>query len=197
MKLLLHTCCAPCLEYPYQVLINEEIDFTPYFYNPNIQPGWEYQRRKSTLVKFSEINPCDIIFSDLSQDHEELNTLSFENMWAAFPKDEKCANCYRIRLEKTARFAVEKGYDSFSSTLMGSIYQNHDLICTIGKALEVKYKINFYNHDFRKGFRSGQKQAFEQGLYRQKYCGCAGSLDESALKKKILAAIPSEFAQYR
>ncbi|MHB1484809.1 MAG: epoxyqueuosine reductase QueH [Saccharofermentanales bacterium] len=196
MKLLLHTCCAPCLEHPYQVLTNEGIEFMPYFFNPNIQPEWEYQRRRATLVKFSELNSCKVIFSDPKQDKAMAGVTSFDDMWLGFPVNNRCANCYRFRLENAARFAVENGYNAYTTTLMGSIYQSHDLISEIGNSIAKEYDIVFYNRDFRKGFQAGQKMAVEQGLYRQKYCGCICSLNESALKKKIIASIPVEFAGY-
>lgn len=190
MKLLLHTCCAPCLEYPYQVLKGENIDFTGYFYNPNIQPDWEYQRRKNTLMEFLKENPVPFIFSDPVSDLPLLGSPSFEAVWEHFPDGERCVNCYRIRLEKTAQYAAENGYDSFSSTLMGSIYQNHELLCNIGEEMASKYHVHFYDRDYRDGFYIGQNKAKEQGLYRQKFCGCICSLNESKFKEKILASAP-------
>lgn len=192
MKLLLHICCAPCLEYPFQALQKDKIDFAGYFYNPNIQPGWEYKRRKRTLQESAEAKSIRIHFSDPSEDLIQLNTLTFENKWKSFLPDERCKECYRIRLDQTARFAAQNGYDSFSSTLMGSIYQNHALLNEIGENISKKYQIKFYNRDFRDGFRIGQNLAKEKGLYRQKFCGCICSLEQSALKSKIMASIPRE-----
>lgn len=192
MKLLLHICCAPCLEYPFQVLKKDHIAFTGYFYNPNIHPVWEYKRRKRTVQEFAEANSITVHFSDPSEDLIQLNTLSFENKWKTFLPDERCMNCYRIRLDQTARFAAQNGYDGFSTTLLGSIYQNHALLIEIGENVAQKYNINFYNRDFREGFRIGQNLAKEQGLYRQKFCGCICSLEQSALKSKIIASIPRE-----
>ena len=129
MKLLLHTCCAPCLEYPYQVLFKEKIDFTGYFYNPNIQPSLEYKRRKKTLQQFAEQQSIPIQYSNPSEDLRQLDILSFEDKWNSFHPEDRCRNCYRIRFDRTARFAVENGFDTFSSTLLWSIYQNHALLC--------------------------------------------------------------------
>jgi len=192
MKLLLHTCCAPCLEYPYQSLLKDKIDFTGYFYNPNIQPVWEYKRRKQTLQEFAKSQSIPIQYSDPSEDLIQLNTLSFENKWNAFSPEERCRNCYRIRLDRTARFAAENGFEAFSSTLLGSIYQNHELLCETAKEVAKKHEIDFYNRDFREGFRIGQNLAKEQGLYRQKFCGCICSLNQSALKSKIMASMPRD-----
>ena len=192
MKLLLHTCCAPCLEYPYQALMKDKIDFHGYFYNPNIHPGWEYRRRKQTLQQLAERQSIKIHYSDPEEDLIQLNTLSFENKWKSFNPDDRCRNCYRIRMEQTARFALENGFDAFSSTLLGSVYQNHALLCEIGSEVSVKQNIDFYNRDFRSGFRIGQNLAREQGLYRQKFCGCICSLNQSALKNKIYASMTEE-----
>lgn len=85
----------------------------------------------------------------------------------------RCTNyCYRVRLEQTAKYAKENGYDAFSTTLLVSIYQNHDEIKKIGEELANIYGIKFLYRDFRVGFRQGQAKARELGLYMQKYCGC-------------------------
>ena len=84
----------------------------------------------------------------------------------------RCNMCYRVRLDKTAWYAKEKGFDAFTTTLLVSPYQKHELICEIGQQAAQKYGIDFYYSDFRPGFRQGQQGAKEMGLYRQKYCGC-------------------------
>ncbi|HOJ12221.1 MAG TPA: epoxyqueuosine reductase QueH, partial [Clostridiales bacterium] len=101
-----------------------------------------------------------------------------QKTWEEFegPGEERCAMCYTIRLDKAASFAKEHGFDAFTTTLLISPYQKHDLIKELGEKLADKYKIQFYYRDFRPGFRKGQQQAKELGLYRQKYCGCIISL---------------------
>jgi predicted adenine nucleotide alpha hydrolase (AANH) superfamily ATPase len=172
--------------------MKDKIDFNGYFYNPNIHPSWEYRRRKQTLQQLAEQFSIPIHYSDPVEDLGQLNALSFENKWNSFRPDERCRNCYRIRLEQTARFAVDHKFDAFSTTLMGSIYQNHALLCEIGSEVSVRFNIEFYNRDFREGFRIGQNLAREQGLYRQKFCGCICSLNQSALKSKIYASTPTD-----
>lgn len=83
--------------------------------------------------------------------------------------------CYRVRLEQTARYAKEHGYDTFSTTLLISPYQNHNALKKIGEEMAEKYGLNFLYRDFRPGFREGQAEARELGLYMQKYCGCVFS----------------------
>jgi predicted adenine nucleotide alpha hydrolase (AANH) superfamily ATPase len=88
-------------------------------------------------------------------------------------------------LEKTARYAKNNGYKGFSTTLLVSIYQNHQLIIDIAESVADKYGIEFFYHDFREGYRIGQNKAKEYGLYRQKYCGCINSYNSSKYKDKI------------
>ena len=88
-----------------------------------------------------------------------------------------CKMCYRIRLDKAAQFASENGFDAFTTTLLISPYQDHELIIKIAKEKAEKYNTKFYYHDFRPNYREGQNLAREHGLYRQKYCGCICSLN--------------------
>jgi predicted adenine nucleotide alpha hydrolase (AANH) superfamily ATPase len=96
----------------------------------------------------------------------------------------RCAFCYRLRLEKTARYAAENGCDAFSTTLLISPYQNHELIKEIAGELAVLYKVQFLYRDFRPRFREGQREARKAGYYMQKYCGCIYSEEERYLGGK-------------
>ena len=99
--------------------------------------------------------------------------------------ENRCVNyCYRVRLEQTAKFAKENGYDSFSTTLLVSPYQNHEALKQVGEELAEKYGLEFVYRDFRVGFREGQTKARELGLYMQKYCGCVFS-EEDRYSKQI------------
>jgi predicted adenine nucleotide alpha hydrolase (AANH) superfamily ATPase len=99
----------------------------------------------------------------------------------------RCAACYKMRLEKTASRAAEWGYGSFSTTLLISPYQNHDLIRTIAEEYAKKYSVDFLYRDFRPHFREGQAGARNLGLYMQKYCGCIYSEEERYLGKQIVS----------
>ena len=92
--------------------------------------------------------------------------------------DNRCGYCYLCRLEKTAKYAKENGFDAFSTTLLISPYQDHELLKKTGDMLSKKYGIKFLYKDFRPGFRYGQNKARELGLYMQKYCGCVFSEEE-------------------
>jgi len=168
MKLLLHMCCAPCSIYPTIILNEENIYCEGLFYNPNIHPIEEYVKRKENVAKFGEINNLTIHY----EDH------FCQNEWANFKGtiDERCMMCYNIRLKKTALFAKEHRFDAFSTSLLVSPYQKHDLIKELGEKYAKEFGVAFFYRDFRTGFRQGQQLAKDYGLYRQKYCGCIKSL---------------------
>jgi len=98
--------------------------------------------------------------------------------------DARCKFCYQSRLEKTVKYAKDNGYEAFTTTLLVSPYQKHELIIKIAEELSQKYEIEFIYYDFREGFRKGQQMARDAGLYMQKYCGCIYS-EEERYKKQI------------
>lgn len=171
MKVLLHTCCAPCSIYCVETLKKEEIDITSYWYNPNIHPYKEYEARLNSLIEYNKSINLPLIIED------EYGLRSFcKNVINNV--DNRCGYCYLVRLEKTAKYAKENGFDAFSSTLFISPYQNHELLKKVCESLEKKFDIKFLYRDFRSGFREGQTMAREKGLYMQKYCGCIFSEEE-------------------
>ncbi len=172
MKLLLHTCCAPCSVYCIESLRNKNIDPTVYWYNPNIHPYMEYKARRDCLKEYTKsINIQAIFEEEYGLDEFCRNVIQdLEN---------RCINyCYPIRLEQTAKYAKENGYDTFSTTLLVSPYQKHDEIRRIGEKIATNYNLSFYYEDFRVGFREGQAKARKLGLYMQKYCGCIFSEED-------------------
>ena len=158
----MHMCCAPCSTYPVKILKEKNINFTGYFYNPNIHPYEEYERRRNTVKEFSEIVNIDVIYNDEYLERE----------WLEYKDNNRCKMCYNLRIEKTALYASLNGYNAFTTTLLISPYQNHELIKELGNKYAKKYGIEFYYEDFRPYFREGQSIAREYNLYRQKYCGC-------------------------
>lgn len=169
MRLLLHMCCAPCSTYPVDVLNGKNIDFEGFFYNPNIHPIEEFTKRKENVEIFSKIKNLKIHYID------EFSQQRWENFKGE--EQERCYMCYSSRLEKAAQYASEKGFEAYTTTLLVSPYQKHDLIKELGEKFAQKYGIAFYYEDFRPGFREGQQQAKNMGLYRQKYCGCIVSFN--------------------
>ena len=98
--------------------------------------------------------------------------------------ENRCKNyCYKVRLEETAKYAKENGFDSFSTTLLISPYQQHDLLKSMGEEIAKKYDLEFLYRDFRPGFREGQNEARNLGLYMQKYCGCVFSENDRYAKQ--------------
>ena len=178
MKLLLHTCCAPCSIYCIESLRNEEIEPTVYWYNPNIHPYMEYKQRRDTLLQYTKDIGVKAIFE------EEYGLRNFVKK-VIEDIDKRCQKyCYRVRLEQTARYAKENNYDAFSTTLLVSPYQNHELLREIGEELAKQYELEFVYRDFRIGFREGQTKARELGLYMQKYCGCVFCEEERYYRRK-------------
>lgn len=180
MKLLMHTCCAPCSVYCIDSLRQEGIEPTVYWFNPNIHPYMEYKARRDTLKQYTTDIKVNAIFEE-NYGLQDFCKNVIENL------EGRCKNyCYPVRLEQTARYAKENGYDSFTTTLLVSPYQNHEAIIEVANNIAKKYKIEFLYRDFRVGFREGQAKARKLGLYMQKYCGCVFSeeMSKSAHQKK-------------
>ena len=179
-KMLLHACCGPCAMYPLDLLMTEGRDLDCFWYNPNIQPQFEFDRRHGNLQK-----ACDHYSVRLISEGEKC----MEEYWLSkeylneFPS--RCDMCYDIRMEAAAKFCADNGYESFCTTLLVSPYQQHDKIARICDMKASKYGVKFDYIDFRPGFRQGQDMVREIGLYRQKYCGCIFSLEESKFRDKI------------
>lgn len=175
MRLLLHTCCAPCSVYCIDSLRKEGIEPTIYWFNPNIHPYMEYKARRDCLKEYTKRINVDAIF-------EERYGLRDFCKNVVDDLDNRCKNyCYLVRLEQTAKYAKENGFDSFSTTLLVSPYQNHEALVEIANNMATKYGVEFVYRDFRIGFREGQAKARELGLYMQKYCGCVFSEEQSML----------------
>lgn len=178
MKLLMHTCCAPCSIYCIESLRKEEIEPTLYWYNPNIHPYTEYKSRKDALAKYSELINIDVIFED------EYGLKNFcKNVIDDL--ENRCVNyCYKVRLEQTAKYAKENGFDAITTTLFVSPYQKHEELRILLEEVANKYGLKAVYRDFRIGFREGQAKAREIGLYMQKYCGCIFSEEDRYLNNK-------------
>lgn len=177
MKILLHTCCAPCSVSCVEQLRSEGIEPVSYWFNPNIHPYQEYKARRDTLIEYARLIRMELIVQ------EDYGLRPFV---CAVCKDipHRCGKCYEMRLEQAAKFAAENGFDSFTSTLFVSPYQQHELMAEIADRAGQKWGVSFLYRDFRPGFRAGQQQARELGLYMQKYCGCVFS-EEDRYNKQI------------
>ncbi|SNU08307.1 hypothetical protein SAMN06297422_11753 [Lachnospiraceae bacterium] len=196
-ELLLHACCAPCSSHCLEVL-EGYFNITVYFYNPNIDELEEYSKRIEELRRFTlvadfakKVKVIDggyepEVFYEMAKGRENLPERS-----------ERCYDCYRLRLKKTTEYALENGYDYFSTTLSISPYKNAEWINEIGMNLERELRENnpdknkypiFLFSDFKKknGYKRSIELSGEYDLYRQDYCGCVFSKHdhEEKLRRK-------------
>ena len=176
-KLLLHSCCGPCSTACIERL-TEYFDITILYYNPNIEPLEEYEKRKKYQIdvinKFKSKNKLDIMDCDWDNDSYKkcIKGLELEPEGGA-----RCNKCYYLRLDYTAKKAKENGYDYFATTLTVSPYKHSKTINEIGESISKKYDINFLYSDFKKqdGYKRSIELSKEFDLYRQNYCGCSYS----------------------
>lgn len=169
-KLLLHACCGPCAT---EVITRLKKDYKVdlFFYNPNIHPKEEYEKRLDSVKKLADIHNLELFIHDHDDD-------VFFDATEGLEKEpeggKRCEICFEMRLDVTARFAKDHGYDMFTTSLSISPYKNHFLIATLGNKIAEKYGVDFHDEDFKKnqGYENSVIQSKEYGLYRQKYCGC-------------------------
>lgn len=173
--LLLHACCAPCSSYCLE-LLHKHFEITLFFYNPNIFPEQEYDHRISELRRLVKEMGLDITVLEAPNDTESFYALA-KGREKLREGGERCFDCYRLRLEKTARLAKEKGFDYFTTTLSISPLKNAAKLREIGLELEEKYKVKNLPSDFKKnnGFKRSIELSAKHNLYRQNYCGCVYS----------------------
>jgi hypothetical protein len=165
MNVLLHICCAPCTIYPLKVLKGEGHEVTGFFYNPNIHPYTEFQRRRDALSTFAAVSLVPLLID------EGYDLEAFFRAALPLGKD-RCLACYRMRLDRAFQRAVEIRAEAVTTTLLYSRYQRHEAIAAIAEELSARFKMPFLYKDFRAGWREGQAESRRLGLYRQNYCGC-------------------------
>ena len=171
VRILLHICCAPCTIYPLRVLREEGGEVSGVFTNPNIHPYQEYRKRRETLEMYASQEKLPIIWEKTYPIEEFLRQV-------AFREAERCHSCYALRLTQTAELARRGRYDAFTTTLLYSRFQKHDLIRSIAEGVAAQQGIPFYYRDFREGWSEGVRISKEIGMYRQAYCGCIYSEKE-------------------
>lgn len=176
MNILLHVCCAPCYIYPRQRLQEKGFSVKGFFYNPNIHPFGEYQKRRHALEGLSREDNSELFFPQY-RPREFFRALGLRK---GLP--ERCALCWGLRLRQTAKAAKENGFSAFTTTLLVSPYQNQGLLKEIGAQIACCEGIEFYYEDFRPGFNAAHREAKERGLYCQNYCGCVYSQLERCRK---------------
>ena len=175
MKTLMHICCAPCANQPLEVLRTDGMEVTGFWFNPNIHPFTEYRARRNCVRDYAEKIELPLI------ERDDYGLRPFVREVAADISG-RCVKCYEMRLFETAKCAKENGFDSFTSSLFISPYQNHDLMRETAERAAAEYGVSFLYRDFRPYFKEGQERARELGFYMQKYCGCVFSEQERYLK---------------
>ncbi len=181
MKILLHICCGPCTIYPLEILRDQGHSVSGFFFNPNIHPYKEYQRRLGGVEDLSKAVGLPV---------EYVREYGLKNYLrqVVFHEHERCAICYTMRLAETVKIATQQGADAFSTTLLYSRYQNHAKIIQVAEELSAESGVPFYYQDFRVGWQHGIDKSKEMELYRQPYCGCIYSEQErydKSFRKKL------------
>jgi len=189
-KFLLHTCCAPC-----SIVVIDELknkyDLTVFFFNSNIYPEAEYLKRKKYVMQVCEEWGIKMVDLDYDNESWQQQIVGFE---AEPEMGARCSICFKIRLEKTAQYAKENGFDIFCTSLTSGRNKKAEIINPIGCALGEKYGVEFLQADWKKDGRSTFAKAMagkqesrqekatrlinERGIYRQNYCGCKYSLPQ-------------------
>lgn len=180
-SLLLHSCCAPCSSHTILVL-KEYFDLTIYYSNDNIHPYEEYKIRLDEQINFATNFDINVLYDEYDDGCFFRQVKGLESLGE---HSNRCYECYKLRLEKTAKKALELGFDYFSTTLSISPYKNSKWINEIGYMLEEKYNIKYLFSDFKKeeGYKHSIELSKYYDLYRQDYCGCVFSFDEAFRRK--------------
>lgn len=169
-KMLMHICCAVCAAHPYQIL-SGEYDITFYYYNPNIHPEGEYQKRLESVQKLAHQYKIPLIIGPYQTQlwFEFTAGLELEKEGGA-----RCLKCYEFRLKQTAQQAKKLGFSCYCTTLSVSPHKNAQAINILGSAQGREQGIDFYQSDFKKkdGFKKTILLSKQLKLYRQNYCGC-------------------------
>ena len=182
-RLLLHSCCAPCSSHCLSEL-SPQIGVTVLYYNPNLDCAEEYEKSKCEQIRFlRETGLADFLDCDYAPEDyiSAVRGLEEEKEGGA-----RCAVCFRLRLDRTAREAKARGFDYFATTLTVSPLKNAKLINTIGFAVAEEVGVPYLPSDFKKrgGYLHSVRLSEEYGLYRQDYCGCAFSKAERERQKQ-------------
>lgn len=179
-RLFLHSCCAPCSSYVLEYL-SRYFEITVFFYNPNISPAEEYEKRveeiRRMIGEMEFVHPVKLVEGEYDPQVFFQMAKGMEHI----PEGgERCFGCYRLRMEEAARLAKEGNYDYFTTTLSISPLKNAQKINEIGEELAEIYQVSHLPSDFKKknGYKRSIELSGEYELYRQDYCGCVFSKRE-------------------
>ena len=185
-RLLLHSCCAPCSSYVLEYL-SDYFEITVFYYNPNISPAEEYEKRAAEQQHFIDRLPAKHPITLVVGEYEPQRFYEVSRGLEQVPEGgERCFRCYRLRLEEAAKMAAEGGFDYFATTLTISPLKNAQKLNEIGEELSEIYKVEHLPSDFKKknGYKRSVELSAEYGLYRQNYCGCVFSKREQEERER-------------
>lgn len=185
-RLLLHSCCAPCSSYVLEYL-SRYFEITVYYYNPNISPKEEYEKRAAEQKSLIERLPAEHRITLEVGPYEPERFYAMAKGLEGVPEGgERCFGCYRLRLLEAAKLAAEGGYDYFTTTLTISPLKNAEKLNEIGEELAGIFHVEHLPSDFKKknGYKRSVELSAEYGLYRQNYCGCVYSKREQEERNK-------------
>ncbi|MEK9727319.1 MAG: epoxyqueuosine reductase QueH [Candidatus Margulisiibacteriota bacterium] len=192
-NILLHTCCAPCCGEVIQSMKASGLDLTLFFYNPNIHPIKEYELRKLENIRYAEKTGIKFIDADYDTDNWFDRIKGLEN---EPERGERCTKCFDIRFERTALYAAENGFSTFTSSLGISRWKNFDQINDCGTRAAKRYSnLTYWTYNWRK--RGGAERMYkiskEMSFYKQEYCGCVYSLRDTNKWRKENGRKPINF----
>ncbi len=178
-KLLLHSCCAPCVGELMERFLESDIDYTIFFYNPNIHPLQEYEIRKQENIRFAEKHNIPFIDGDYDRDEWFSRAKGMEN---EPERGIRCTMCFDMRFERSALYAYEHGFDVFTSSLGISRWKNMEQINDSGLRAAAHYPgMVYWTYNWRK--EGGSQRMIEiskrEEFYQQEYCGCVYSLRDT------------------
>lgn len=180
-SLLLHSCCGPCSSAVLERLA-KHFKVTILYYNPNIWPAGEYARRKDEQKRLLALQPMQypVEFVEGAWEHDSFLRAA-KGLEAEPEGGARCAACFALRLQQSARWAAEQGFAWFTTTLSVSPHKNAALLNALGQQAAQKHNISFLCADFKKkdGYKRSIELSKEYGLYRQDYCGCEFSAASS------------------
>lgn len=187
---LLHSCCAPCAGDLMERMLESEIEFSIFFYNPNIHPLKEYEMRKNENIRFAEKMNIPFIDADYDKDNwfERVQGLEMEP-----ERGKRCTACFDMRFERTALYASEHGFPIITSSLGISRWKDMDQINGCGLRAASRYpSLTYWTYNWRK--KGGSARMYDiakrESFYKQEYCGCIYSLRDTNLWRKKNGRLP-------
>ena len=172
MRVLLHTCCGPCATSVVAALREEGREVVGYYYNPNIHPAAEHERRGQSLAAVGEAMDVPLIWSAPQDD------LAAYLQAVAFREGSRCQVCFNLRLREAARLAAKENFPAFTTSLLISPYQDQEMLRRAAAAAASEFGVEFVYRDYRPLYPDSRSRARALGLYLQKYCGCIFSETE-------------------